>query len=176
MIIIDIRRRWDPHFAQTSLILPGGREYNTMVFKLEMIIIDIRRRWDPPVAQTGSILPGGREYNIMVSWLEMIIIDIRRRWDPYVAQTSLLLPGGRECNIMVSKLVMIILFTLLVSTNNIPLTLSSFIYHNIYSSILGLWNVDPQNIIRSYILIYLNSFNGSPIFLYSPFGSRGSPV
>ena len=43
MIIIDIRRRWDPRVAQTGSILPGGREYNIMVSWSEMIIIDIRR-------------------------------------------------------------------------------------------------------------------------------------
>ena len=33
MIIIDIRRRWDPRVAHTGLILPGGREYNGFLIR-----------------------------------------------------------------------------------------------------------------------------------------------
>ena len=81
-----------PPAAQTSLILPGGREYNG--FLIKMIFIDIRRRWEPPEAQTSLILPGGREYNGF-----FIGDDINRCMEemgPPAAQTSLILPGGRE--------------------------------------------------------------------------------
>ena len=54
MIFIDIRRRWEPPEAQTSLILPGGREYNGF------FIGDDNNRYmeemGPPAAQTSLIL------------------------------------------------------------------------------------------------------------------------
>ena len=61
MIIIDIRRRWDPCVAQIGLILPGGGEYNGFLIGDYNNRYNIGRRWDPHVAPTGFILPGGRK-------------------------------------------------------------------------------------------------------------------
>ena len=95
MIIIDIRRRWDPRVAQTCLLLPGGREYNGFLIGED----NNRYKEDvgPPCRSDKPHVARGFIHTVTL--IDVRALDIRkRRWNPCAAQTGFILPGGRKYN------------------------------------------------------------------------------